>query len=339
MGPSVSPAAPSCGVSETERGRPLWMNRLLSRLAAAVLAILLLSPATVGAVGEFRCGLLALGSLTSQGLLSSDLVDHAVCLDQVKLVTDHFGSKASFMCGAQSAGTGFYLVSESFDTCYKAARALTQRVKHGAKFSCHGSKPIFLEDCPKKIVHLNNFLQKLNDTANGKPAIAGSKKRGKIVTLDNSMETPTPTKADSVTEPPTVAAPTLPIHLDPCRRLRCSMDCVRRLEKDDGTLVSCGWDRADNLCKTGQKTTTSEKNALLESSAGDCSHHTDLHYSPSEDGGDYGGNPDLGDVGWEDPFGNLLDLDPATVTTVMIALIFGLFLDFLNIWRQGAVQV
>ena len=77
---------------------------------------------------------------------------------------------------------------------FRAARALTQRVKHGAKFSCHGSKPIFLEDCPKKIVHLNNFLQKLNDTANGKPAIAGSKKRGKIVTLDNSMETPTPTK-------------------------------------------------------------------------------------------------------------------------------------------------
>lgn len=306
-------------------------------LTAAVLAILLLSPATVTA--EFRCGLLALGSLTSQGLLSSDLVDHAVCLDQVKLLTDHFGSKASFMCGAQSAGTGYYLVSESFDTCYKAARALTQRVKHGAKFSCHGSKPIFLEDCPKKIVHLNNFFQKLRDAADGKPAIASSKKRagGKIVTLGNSMETPTPTKANSVNEPPTAAAPTLPIHLDPCRRLRCSMDCVGHHATGDGTLVSCGWDRADNLCKTGQKTTSSEKNAMLESSPGDCSHHTDLHYSPSEDGGDYGSNPDLDDVSWEDPFGNLLDLDPATVTTVMIALIFGLFLDFLNIWRQGAV--
>lgn len=39
-------------------------------------------------------------------------------------------------------------------------------------------------------------------------------------------------------------------------------------------VFQCGWDHTRNLCRTGENTTEDELAALLESSPGDCSHHT-----------------------------------------------------------------
>lgn len=84
-----------------------------------------------------------------------------------------------------------------------------------------------------------------------------------------------PSKAPTtlVPSPPPSQAPST----DPCLAFRCSSDCQSSSASASvprPTDHTCGWDSQTMLCRVGYVTEAEESTAMLESSPGDCRHHT-----------------------------------------------------------------
>ena len=65
---------------------------------------------------------------------------------------------------------------------------------------------------------------------------------------------------------------------DPCGTHQCSAQCEGPMFIDDATF-SCGWDSETDRCKTGFTTTAAEMDAMLETTLGACSHHSEAPVS------------------------------------------------------------
>ena len=83
---------------------------------------------------------------------------------------------------------------------------------------------------------------------------------------------PTPSLAPPSSSPS--PAPTT----DPCSTHQCSAQCEGPIVIDAATF-NCGWDSETNRCKTGFTTTAAEIDAMLETTLGACSHHSEAPVS------------------------------------------------------------